>query len=126
MYLGLAGLVCDRSVPAMSRQRFFNPIPFRRLIAAISKSSIRLMALVEYWRQLRPLYGEGSAPARWAKTLADWLTTPESAGGPGLVRGKNEPTVFYHPTRDLLVVVYVDDLLCDSFAQEISWFYESA
>lgn len=79
---------------------------------------------IEYWRQLRPLYGEGSAPARWAKTLADWLTTPESAGGPGLVRGKNEPTVFYHPTRDLLVVVYVDDLLCDSFAQEISWFYD--
>ena len=79
---------------------------------------------VAYWRQLRPLYGEGSAPARWAKTLADWLTTPESAGGPGLVRGKNEPTVFYHPQRDLLVVVYVDDLLCDSFAQEISWFYD--
>jgi hypothetical protein len=24
---------------------------------------------IEYWRQLRPLYGEGSAPARWAKTL---------------------------------------------------------
>ncbi len=51
------------------------------------------------------------------------------------MRGKNdsEPTVFYHPTReslgrDLLVVasVYVDDLLCDSFAQEIScqWFYD--
>jgi hypothetical protein len=62
-------------------------------------------------------------PKKRAKTLADWLTTPESAGGPGLVRGKNEPTVFYHPTRDLLVVVYVDDLLCDSFAQEITWFY---
>ncbi len=29
---------------------------------------------VAYWRQLRPLYGEGSAPARWAKTLADWLS----------------------------------------------------
>jgi hypothetical protein len=42
---------------------------------------------------LRPLYGEGSAPARWAKTLADWLTTPESQGGPGLVRGKNEATL---------------------------------
>jgi hypothetical protein len=34
---------------------------------------------VAYWRQLRPLYGDSlgeapEAPARWAKTLADWLS----------------------------------------------------
>ena len=50
---------------------------------------------VTYYRQLISVYGSCSAPARWETTFSTWLTSPESAGGPGLVRGMNEPSDFH-------------------------------
>ena len=38
-------------------------------------------------------------------------------------RGKNEPCVYYHATLDLVVIVYVDDLLIDGDETSIKWFY---
>ncbi len=61
---------------------------------------------VRYYRQLVPLYGSCSAPVRWENTFSSWLTTPESEGGPGFQRGDNEPSVYWHPRRDLLMVLY--------------------
>ncbi len=47
-----------------------------------------------------------------------------SAGGPGFVRGDNEPSVYYHRGRDLLMVVYTDDQFVDGYYREdIDWYY---
>ena len=80
-----------------------------------------------YYRQLAPIYGENSAPKRWEDTLFPWLTSPEDAKenpGCGLKRGENEPCVLYHEARDLVVVVYVDDILCDGKKEDIKWFFK--
>lgn len=131
----LATLRSGRHVPREGREgvrelstrdvstAFLQSTPFpdtdRRYIKVVNP----ITGLQEFYRQLRPLYGESSAPARWAKTLSDWLVTPESAGGPGFVQGKNDSCIYYHAQRDLLVCVYVDDLLADGFRKEIDWFY---
>ena len=78
---------------------------------------------VTYYRQLISVYGSCSAPARWETTFSTWLTSPESAGGPGLVRGMNEPSAYYHPGRDLLMVLYTDDQLLDGYREDIDWYY---
>ena len=52
-----------------------------------------------YYRQSGPIYGEASAPVRWENTLAYWLE--EEAG---FTRGENEPSVYYHEERGLLVM----------------------
>ncbi len=61
---------------------------------------------VTYYRQLISVYGSCSASARWETTFSSWLCSPdsESEGGPGFVRGMNEPSAYYHPGRDLLMV----------------------
>ena len=58
-------------------------------------------------RLLSPMYGQRSAPRRWEDTLAPWLESQ------GFKRGKNEPSVFYRQDDDLLILVYVDDLMID-------------
>ena len=61
-----------------------------------------------YFLQDGPIYGSGSAPARWQNmTLAPWL---ESIG---FHRDKNDPCIYRHVTRDINVCVYVDDSLID-------------
>jgi hypothetical protein len=60
---------------------------------------------ITYYRQLICVYGSCSAGPRWETTFTTWLTTPESLGGPGFVRGMNEPSCFHHPGRDLLMVL---------------------
>ena len=71
-----------------------------------------------YYRQSGPIYGEASAPVRWEITLAEWLEAV------GFDRGLNEPAVYYHAERDLLVLTFVDDLLIDidGFESDIKWF----
>ena len=68
-----------------------------------------------YYRQHKPLYGAKSAPKRWNETFVQWITTPISEGGPGFVRGKNEPSIFRRERTEshgaLLLCLYVDDLL---------------
>ena len=78
---------------------------------------------VRYYRQLVPLYGSCSAPVRWENTFSSWLTTPESDGGPGFQRGDNEPSVYWHPRRDLLMVLYVDDQFVDGYQTDVDWYY---
>ena len=78
---------------------------------------------VTYYRQLISVYGSCSASARWETTFSSWLCTPESEGGPGLVRGMNEPSAYYHPGRDLLMVLYTDDQLLDGYREDIEWYY---
>ena len=78
---------------------------------------------VTYYRQLISVHGSCSASARWETTFSSWLCTPESEGGPGLVRGMNEPSAYYHPGRDLLMVLYTDDQLLDGYREDIEWYY---
>ena len=71
-----------------------------------------------YFRQMGPIYGENSAPKHWENTLFPWIKSL------GFVQGDNEPCVFYHPVRDLVVLVYVDDVLADGFEDDIKWFFK--
>ena len=72
-----------------------------------------------YYRQSGPIYGEASAPVRWENTLAYWLEHDM-----GFTRGQNEPSVYYHEERDLLVMTFVDDLLIDGYPEHINWFLD--
>mgnify|MGYP001278094828 FL=1 len=87
----------------------------------------------EYYRQLGPIYGENSAPVRWLNTIVPWLTGEErnekgevdmESDGHVFEQGDNEPCVFYHAGRDLLVLLYVDDILCDGAEEDCQWFIE--
>jgi hypothetical protein len=71
-----------------------------------------------YYRQSGPIYGEASAPVRWEDTVAPWFEEQ------GFVRGENERSVFYHPERDLLLLLYVDDCLCDGMEDDINWLFD--
>jgi hypothetical protein len=35
----------------------------------------------------------------------------------------NEPSAYYHPGRDLLMVLYTDDQLLDGYKEDIDWYY---
>ena len=71
-----------------------------------------------YWRQCGPLYGEASAPTFWSETIAPWIQQQ------GFVRGKNDTCIYHHPERDLVILLYVDDLLLNGKRMDIDWFYE--
>ena len=71
-----------------------------------------------YYEQLGPIYGEASAPIRWERTLMPWLMEQ------GFTRGENEKSVLYHPTRDIVLLVYVDDVLADGFLPDIEWIFD--
>ena len=70
--------------------------------------------VVEYFRQTGPVYGEAGAPVRWENTIAPWLIAE------GSERGCNEPAVYYHSDRDVLLLTYVDDLMYDGEEDDIS------
>lgn len=72
-----------------------------------------------YFRQMGPIYGENSAPKHWENTFFPWIKSL------GFVQGENEPCVFYHPARDLVVLVYVDDVLVDGYDDDIEWFFKA-
>ena len=42
----------------------------------------------------------------------------------GFDRGENEPSIFYHPTRDLVILLYVDDVFLDGYEDDIQWFLD--
>ena len=71
--------------------------------------------VVEYFRQIGPVYGERGAPVRWENTIAPWLVEE------GFERGCNERAVYYHEERDVLLLTYVDDLLYDGEEDDISY-----
>jgi hypothetical protein len=68
-----------------------------------------------YYKLLKPLYGARSAPKRWQLTFAEWAVSSIEQGGPGMTRGKNEPSIFSRKATDthgaLTLVLWVDDLL---------------
>ena len=68
-----------------------------------------------YCRQSGPIYGEASASVRWEKTITPWLCSE------GFEQGENECCSFYHPKRDLLTLLYVDDLYEDGEEEDIQW-----
>ena len=70
-----------------------------------------------YFEQSGPIYGEASAPRRWEDTVAPWLVSQ------GFVRGENEKSIFHHPERDLLLILYVDDALVDGEESDINWLF---
>ena len=72
----------------------------------------------EYYEQSGPIYGEASAPIRWENTVAPWFEEQ------GFIRGDNEPCAFYHPERDLLIILYVDDCLADGYEDDINWIFQ--
>jgi hypothetical protein len=67
-----------------------------------------------YYEQFKPLYGSRSAPIRWQNTFVEWVTKPVAEGGGGLVRGRNERSMFTRrATADcgpLILVLWVDDI----------------
>ena len=54
---------------------------------------------------------------RWECTIAPWLEEQ------GFIRGENERCVFYHEEKDLLVLLYVDDVLADGEPADVEWIF---
>lgn len=71
-----------------------------------------------YFRQHGPIYGEASAAVRWENTIGPWFEEQ------GFVRGSNERCVFYHEERDLIVLLYVDDVYADGDEDDIAWIFD--
>ena len=71
-----------------------------------------------YFEQSGPIYGESSAPIHWENTIAPWLESQ------GFKRGENEMSAFTHKEKDILVVLYVDDILADGPIKAIEWFFD--
>eukprot|EP00438_Fugacium_kawagutii_P015960 Skav227097 [mRNA] locus=scaffold199:26190:27674:+ [translate_table: standard] len=57
------------------------------------------------WKLNKSIYGLRSSPKQWQQHLADTLQQL------GLQRSVTEPNIYYTPTRDCYILVYVDDLL---------------
>ena len=72
----------------------------------------------EYYEQYGPIYGEASAPVRWENTLIPWLEEQ------GFTRGQNEKSVLYHEERDIVLLVYVDDVLTDASRDNVDWIFD--
>ena len=61
-----------------------------------------------FFMQTGPIYGSASSPSRWFNlTLVPWLTSV------GFYQNPNEPCVFSHNTKDIVICTFVDDVLMD-------------
>ena len=72
----------------------------------------------QYFEQDGPIYGENSAPIMWGNTIAPWLEDQ------GFITGENERSVYYHPDRDLLILLYVDDVMARGESEQIEWIFK--
>ena len=97
------------------RTAFLQSDKFPDDIVKYNKFMDPVTKVVEYYRQTGPIYGEAGAPVRWENTIAPWLEAE------GYVRGCNEPAVYYHPTQDVLLLKYVDDLMYDGEEDDVQW-----
>jgi hypothetical protein len=92
-----------------------------------------------------PLYGGKSAPMRFYKTISKRLLSmgflqgfnPTASEASQLrteynatinneqyrTSAANQPCVFYHPLRDLDVLIYVDDAFVDGYRSDRDWFF---
>jgi hypothetical protein len=55
----------------------------------------------------------------WENTIAPFIETL------GFVRDKNDQCVFYHPTTDMIVLLYVDDIYMDGMSEDVDIFLRS-
>ena len=78
----------------------------------------------EFWifKQHGSLYGESSASRAFEDSISKHLTKPEAEDGCGFIRGTNDPCVFYHPKRDIVLVLFVDDNLLIATPTHTTWF----
>lgn len=92
-----------------------------------------------------PLYGGKSAPMRFYKTISKRLLSmgfvqgfnPEASEASQLrteynasinnehfrTATANQPCVFHHPSRDMDVLIYVDDAFVDGYKADRDWFF---
>ena len=74
---------------------------------------------IMYFLQRGPIYGSGSAPARWQnQTLAPWLVNA------GFIQDQNDTCIYRHKDRDVVLCVYVDDTFIDvaGNSEDAQWF----
>ena len=64
------------------------------------------------------MYGTRDAPQIWAKEVQKVME------GLGFAISMFQPSV-YHPSKDLNVVVHVDDFLCSGEMKELEWLYDN-
>ena len=70
-------------------------------------------------RLKRALYGTRDAPQAWQEELTRAMKDM------GFVGSKLHPALFFHPGRDVEVVVHVDDLLCGGELDDLEWFRDN-
>ena len=67
----------------------------------------------------KAMYGTRDAPQIWAKEVQKVMEEL------GFVFSMFQPSVYYHPSKDLIVVVHVDDFLCSGEMKELEWLYDN-
>ena len=67
----------------------------------------------------KAMYGTPNAPQIWAKEVQKVME------GLGFVISIFQPSVHYHPSKILIVVVHVDDFLCSGEMKELEWLYDN-
>ena len=67
----------------------------------------------------KAMYGTRDAPQIWAKEVQKVMEEL------GFVISMFQPSVYYHPSKDLIVVVHVDDFLCSGEMKELEWLYDN-
>ena len=64
----------------------------------------------------KALYGTRDAPQNWEYSYSEFMTT-----GMGFQRGRYSSRVFYHPTREMRVVVHGDDFTVLGYEEDLMW-----
>ncbi|MAF23521.1 MAG: hypothetical protein CMP26_13085, partial [Roseibacillus sp.] len=85
-----------------------------------------------YYRQTGPLYGERSAPMRWAETLSDYIINMHKTAQAKecefnfghFTQGYNDSCIFYNKELNLRVIIYVDDIMMSGKLSHIKKFYQ--
>ena len=70
-------------------------------------------------RLQKAMYGTRDAPQIWAKEVQ------KAMEGLGFVISVLQPSVYHHPSKDLLVVVHVDDFLCSGGVKDLEWLFDN-
>ena len=71
----------------------------------------------QYFRLRGSIYGQRSASKKWYQTISGYLVRQ------GFVAGIDEPCLFTHPETGLVVLIYVDDIICRGSPKATDAFY---
>ena len=96
------------------RKAYFNALPKRLLHVFLPKELG--VPKDKVGELLRCVYGTRDAGQLWEETYADFLVSI------GFIRGIGSPCCFFHPTRNLSVVVHGDDFTCLGVATDLDWY----